>query len=70
MKNKKHYYENEVSPVNTFKVPNGTIEVRGRFTKQQITYLKFKYFWIGTAAGAGILGLIYTGMIIYLKLAI
>jgi hypothetical protein len=70
MKNKKHYYENEISPVNTFKGVKGSPEIRGKFTKEQITYLKFKHFWIGAAAGAVLLTLIYTGMIIYLKLAI
>lgn len=70
MKNRKHYYENEQSPVNTFKVPNHVIETRGRFTKAQIDYLKFKYFWIGFASGSAVLALIYAGMNIYLKLAI
>jgi hypothetical protein len=50
-KNRKHYYENEFSPVNTFKVPKGSIEVRGRYTEAQINYIKFKYFWIGFISG-------------------
>jgi hypothetical protein len=69
-KNRKHYYENEFSPVNTFKVPKGSIEVRGRYTEAQINYIKFKYFWIGAASGAVILAAIRAGMIIYLNLAI
>jgi len=69
MKNRKHYYENEINPTNTFKVPASAIEIRGRFTEKQIQYLKFKYFWFGFAAGAAILTLAYLYMDVYLNLA-
>jgi hypothetical protein len=69
MKNRKHYYENQVSPVNTFKVPKEAIELRGRFTHAQIQFLKFKYFWIGFASGSAILTLAYFYLDMYLKLA-
>jgi cysteine synthase len=59
MKNRKHYYENEVNPTNTFKVPNTAIEVRGRFTESQINYIKFKWFWIGTATGGTLIAIIF-----------
>jgi len=59
MKNRKHYYENEVNPTNTFKVPNAKIEVRGRFTEAQINYIKFKWFWIGTGTGGILIAVIF-----------
>lgn len=59
MKNRKHYYENELNPVHTFKVPASTIEVRGRFTEAQIRYIKFKWFWIGTATGGIFIAVIF-----------
>ena len=58
-KNRKHYYENEFSPVNTFKVPKGSIEVRGRFTEAQINYIKFKWFWIGQVCGGALIASIF-----------
>ena len=69
MKNRKHYYENEISPVNTFKVPKEAVEIRARFTQAQIQFLKFKYFWIGFASGGVILTLAYFYLDMYLKLA-
>jgi hypothetical protein len=69
MKNRKHYYENEINPTNTFKVPASAIETRGRFTAAQIKYLKFKYFWFGFGSGVALLTLAYIYMDLYLNLA-
>ena len=60
MKNKKHYYENEVKPnITTFNLPKNEIEVRGRFTEAQIRYIKFKWFWIGIAIGGILIAIIF-----------
>jgi hypothetical protein len=53
MKNRKHYYENQTNPVNTFKVPK--IELRGKYTEFEINKAKFNYFFFGFIAGLVIL---------------
>jgi len=68
MKNQKHYYENLSNPVNSFKLTKTPVEVRGRFTYNQIQYLKFKYFWLGVASGGVLLTLSYIALDTYLKL--
>jgi hypothetical protein len=69
MKNKKHYYENLSNPVNSFKITNSTDQIHGHYLNyNQIQYLKFKFFWIGFAAGGILLTLFYIALNFYLKL--